>query len=184
MTIQVLETQQTHQIRRSKQWNQNHMNQTHVKKKKKIKPVWKNQIKPIKLSKCNQLNRATDQTNLPSKRKSNPSPISTSPSTTDVPYQTQCWSTHQTHRRSTHPPLPREPDFRRHWTELSSSTLHQRQTDVGLPRGFLWWAWTSLLKDTGVRVGVEWKKKKTHTHTHTHITLKYFQLSYSTQTQK
>ena len=31
-------------------------------------------------------------------------------------------------------------------------------TDVGLnclPRGFLWWAWTSLLKDIGIRVGEE-----------------------------
>ena len=30
--------------------------------------------------------------------------------------------------------------------------------DVGLnclPRGFLWWAWTSLLKDIGIRVGEE-----------------------------
>ena len=24
-----------------------------------------------------------------------------------------------------------------------------------LPRGFLWWAWTSLLEDIGVRVGEE-----------------------------
>ena len=33
LMIHLLETQQTHQNRRSKQWNQNHMNQTHVKKK-------------------------------------------------------------------------------------------------------------------------------------------------------
>ena len=49
----------------------------------------------------------THQTDLPSKHKSNPSPISTSPSTTNFPYQTHqthCQSTHQTHRRSTHPP--------------------------------------------------------------------------------
>ena len=31
-TIHVLKTYQTHQNRRSKQWNQSHMNQTHVKK--------------------------------------------------------------------------------------------------------------------------------------------------------
>ena len=48
-TIHLLETQQTHQLRRSKQWNQNHMNQTHVNKnqthvkKKKIKIIkWLN----------------------------------------------------------------------------------------------------------------------------------------------
>ena len=29
-----------------------------------------------------------------------------------------------------------------------------------LPHGFLWWAWTSLLADTGVRVGKEKKKKQ------------------------
>ena len=61
--IHLLETQQTHQLRRSKQWNQNHMNQTHVnknqthvKKKKNqthqtepINPSTKQmQIKPIK----------------------------------------------------------------------------------------------------------------------------------------
>ena len=51
----------------------------------------------------------THQTDLPSKHKSNLSPISTSPSTTNFPYQTHqthCQSTHQTHRRSTHPPPP------------------------------------------------------------------------------
>ena len=61
--IHLLETQKTHQLRRSKQWNQNHMNQTHVnknqthvKKKKNqthqtepINPSTKQmQIKPIK----------------------------------------------------------------------------------------------------------------------------------------
>ena len=29
-----------------------------------------------------------------------------------------------------------------------------------LPRVFIWWAWTSLLKDTGVRVGEELIEKK------------------------
>ena len=72
-------------------------------------------------------NPATDQTDLPNKRKSDPSPISTSPSTTDFPYQTHqthCRSTHQTHRRSTHPPPPREPDLHRHRTRLSSSWIY------------------------------------------------------------
>ena len=58
-------------------------------------------------------NPTTNQTDPPSKRKSNPSPISTSPSTTDFLYQTHqihCQSTHQTHRRSTHPPPSREPN--------------------------------------------------------------------------
>ena len=69
MTIQVLETQQTHQIRRSKQWNQNHMNQTHVKKKKNQTRVKKpnqtnqtQQMQPIKPS--NRSNKSTQQTQI------------------------------------------------------------------------------------------------------------------------
>ena len=56
-----------------------------------------------------------------------------------------------------------------------------------LPRGFLWWAWTSLLEDTGVRVGEEWKKKKkqkSKKKRSKNTTLKYFQLSYSSRPQK
>ena len=42
MTIIVLETQQTHQNRRSKQWNQN-KDRSHQSEIKPIKPIWKNQ---------------------------------------------------------------------------------------------------------------------------------------------
>ena len=93
--------------------------------KQKIKTV---KPKPYESNPCEKKsNPATDQTDLPNKRKSNPSPISTSPSTTDFPYQTHqthCRSTHQTHRRSTHPPPPREPDLHRHRTRLSSSWIY------------------------------------------------------------
>ena len=67
--------------------------------------MWKkNQIRSthqthMKSNPSNPYKPKSNQTDLPSKRKSNPSPISTSPSTTDFPYQT-----HQTHCRSTHPP--------------------------------------------------------------------------------
>ena len=79
MTIHLLETQQTHQLRRSKQWNQNHFSSNPWEKKKKsnpsndqtqeielINPSTKQmQIKPIKTTR----NRSTHP---PSKRKSNP----------------------------------------------------------------------------------------------------------------
>ena len=106
MTIHVLETQQTHQNRRSKQWNQN-QDKSHQSEIKPIKLMWKKKkikadqpIKPI-WNQTHQIHMKPkpNQTDLPSKRKSNPSPISTSPGTTDFPYQT-----HQTHCRSTHPP--------------------------------------------------------------------------------
>ena len=46
-------------------------------------------------------------------------------------------------------------DFCRCQTGLSSSALCWRRTDVSLPRGFFWWAWTSLLEDTSIKVGEE-----------------------------
>ena len=98
-----------------KQWNQNHMNQTHVKKKKSnpSNPATDQMIKP---NKRNQSNGSTQQTESikPSKstanqpihrhqvpnNPSNPLPINPS-TTTEFPNQT-----HQTRYQSTHPPPP------------------------------------------------------------------------------
>ena len=92
---------------------QNMMNPANPSKQKiktvKPKPYESNPCEKKKLNPSNRSNpaaNATDQRDLPNKRKSNPSPISTSPSTTDFPYET-----HQTHRRSTHPPPLRDPIF-------------------------------------------------------------------------
>ena len=100
MTIHVLETQQTHQNSETKtktkatnlRLNRSNSCEKKIKSDQPIKPIW-NQTHQIHMK------PKSNQTDLPSKRKSNPSPISTSPSTTDFPYQT-----HQTHCRSTHPP--------------------------------------------------------------------------------
>ena len=79
-----------------KQWNQNHMNQTHVKKKNQT-----HQIQQL-IKRSNPTNR-TDQMDLPSKRnRSNPAnPLPINPSTA-----TEFRSTHQTPCRLTHPPPP------------------------------------------------------------------------------
>ena len=70
MTIHVLETQQTHQNKRSKQWNQN-QDRSHQSEIKPIKLIWKNQNRSTHQTHMKPKPNQTHQTDLPIKPTAN-----------------------------------------------------------------------------------------------------------------
>ena len=97
--------------------------QTHIRQKP-------NQTHQIHMKPKPNQNHQTDQ---PIKRKSYPSPISTSPSTTEFSYQTYCRSTYQTHRWLAHPPpLSSQIKKLKHYIFIRPNSMGERERKLHL----------------------------------------------------